>query len=231
MPPHSVYNHDENSFSDDEERTNNDDTVFHTKVQPKLVRTRSPSFQTISTSSSSIVQQQGQYQFIPKASSAMSIRSKLMNRLGISSKIDELNRLPQSTKDPTSVVTNGNLCSFDESLKADYGKTDINIITNKINTPVSGINSYNNKKKNIVCFNTSVKVYPIPKHNAYSKRIKYELWTHPMELQQNVARNSLEFASENWDWKQVANDNDMIIYNGERIHPIHFIMQQKNDEE
>jgi len=42
-------------------------------------------------------------------------------------------------------------------------------------------------------------------------------------MQENAARNCYEFASENWDWKQAVEDEGMVQYGGERIHPIHFM--------
>jgi hypothetical protein len=31
----------------------------------------------------------------------------------------------------------------------------------------------------------------------------------------------LEFASEGWDWRNVAGDEDMLHIDGELVHPIH----------
>jgi hypothetical protein len=83
-------------------------------------------------------------------------------------------------------------------------------------------NNINNNNNKAVTFHTSVTVHPIPKHTAYSNRIRETIWTNPMEMQVSAARNCFEFAAENWDWKQVADDQDMVYYQGERVHPIHF---------
>jgi hypothetical protein len=77
-----------------------------------------------------------------------------------------------------------------------------------------------------VRFDLAVKVHTIPNRIEYSDRIRATLWTDPIEMQQNAARNTIEYAAEGWDWTQVADDSDMIIMNnGERIHPVHFIHQ------
>uniref|UniRef100_A0A7S3LF57 Uncharacterized protein n=1 Tax=Amphora coffeiformis TaxID=265554 RepID=A0A7S3LF57_9STRA len=73
-----------------------------------------------------------------------------------------------------------------------------------------------------VSFSPSVTVHPIPKHSAYSQRIRQTIWTAPSEMQENAARNCIEFAAENWDWRQVAEDQDMVLYQGELVHPVHF---------
>jgi hypothetical protein len=78
------------------------------------------------------------------------------------------------------------------------------------------------EKDRAVSFASSVTVHPIPKHSAYSNRVRETIWTNPMEMQESAARNCLEFAAENWDWRQVAEDHDMVRYHGEKIHPIHF---------
>jgi hypothetical protein len=60
--------------------------------------------------------------------------------------------------------------------------------------------------------------------NEYSTRIRKQLWSDRTEIQRNASRNSYEFAAENWDWRQVAEDKDMIqAVTGELIHPIHYI--------
>ena len=50
------------------------------------------------------------------------------------------------------------------------------------------------------------------------------MWYSAHELHQNATRNAIEFASEGFNWRQVADDEHMIhVPSGERIHPIHFI--------
>jgi hypothetical protein len=54
--------------------------------------------------------------------------------------------------------------------------------------------------------------------------MKLLLWQSPSEMQENVARNCFEFASEEWDWQKVRLDEDMVeIEGGELIHPVHFM--------
>ena len=73
-----------------------------------------------------------------------------------------------------------------------------------------------------VRFAPTVQVHPIPKHSAFSRRIRETVWTSSQEMEENVARNCIEFAAEDWDWQQVLEDQDMIVYHGELVHPIHF---------
>jgi len=83
-----------------------------------------------------------------------------------------------------------------------------------------------------------VAVRPIPSHKVYSDRIKSTVWSSAWELEENVARNSLEFSFENWDPDQVLDeDTGLLYYRGELIHPIHFgqmpaeaEQQQQQDE-
>lgn len=92
-------------------------------------------------------------------------------------------------------------------------------------------NSYSNKKarheprrkKKSVSIHKSVSVVPIPSRLDYSDRVRERLWTAGSEIQKNAARNTIEFCSESWDWKNVLEDEHMFIHqaNGERVHPIH----------
>jgi hypothetical protein len=47
------------------------------------------------------------------------------------------------------------------------------------------------------------------------------------ELEANAARNIIEFAAENWDWRQVYEESDMVILQGqeEPVHPVHFMKE------
>jgi len=73
-----------------------------------------------------------------------------------------------------------------------------------------------------VSFDREVIVHPIPSFRAYSDRIRCHLWSSPSEMQENAARNCYEYACEGWDWHNVVEDEMMINYEGEKIHPSHF---------
>ena len=48
----------------------------------------------------------------------------------------------------------------------------------------------------------------------------------PQELQLNAARNVLEFAAENWDWRQATEEKDMVIVDDHTlVHPVHLHRQ------
>jgi hypothetical protein len=148
----------------------------------------------------------------PKAASASYIRSRFLNRLGISEAARvHMEEAPRRT---SSRPRSG---SFSEALKADYGKTDDTISSS--HTSATSFDSSTSRK---LSFDCAVTVHPIPARSRYSGRIRAAMWTPPAELHQNIARNSYEYAAEGWDWRQVADDEDMVVYAGERIHPIHF---------
>jgi hypothetical protein len=52
------------------------------------------------------------------------------------------------------------------------------------------------KTKKSLSFNEDVKVVPIPMRMEYSSRVKSRLWSSAQEIQDNAARNALEFAAE-----------------------------------
>lgn len=58
----------------------------------------------------------------------------------------------------------------------------------------------------------------------YSCLVKERLWSSSSDLYQNAVRNSIEFAAEGWNWRTVADDDQMIQSPfGDRIHPIHLM--------
>ena len=127
------------------------------------------------------------------------------------------------------VVKQGEEDAFLVALKADHGKPDRSLESSKaigsLATSPGEVDSVLEKRANrgTVCFEAAVKVHPIPARSDYSNRMRSVLWTPNMEIQQNAARNSLEFAAEEWDVSKVVDDEHMVLYGGERVHPIHFV--------
>jgi hypothetical protein len=78
-------------------------------------------------------------------------------------------------------------------------------------------------KRRSVTLHKSVSVIPIPSRCSYSPTVREKIWTSSAELCTNAARNSVEFASEGWDWRKVIEDEHMLLHqaSGELIHPIH----------
>lgn len=79
-----------------------------------------------------------------------------------------------------------------------------------------------NQKKR-VSVNKVVTVVPIPSRTEYSFETRQQIWSTSAELYANAARNTVEFASEGWNWRNVLEEDQMLVHknNGEFIHPIH----------
>ena len=167
----------------------------------------------------------GKFRRLHERSDSGQIRSKLLLKLGI----EKAGMTSGIATEASRVVQQGHEDAFNEALKGDYGRPDQSLERSKhaidtlATSPGSdGIIQKHTKRGN-VCFDASVKVHPIPARSDYSKRMRSVMWVSPTEIQQNAARNSLEFAAEDWDVSKVVDDEDMIIYGGERVHPVHFI--------
>jgi hypothetical protein len=80
------------------------------------------------------------------------------------------------------------------------------------------------KQRRRLNFNETVKVVPIPMRNEYSNRVRTRLWSNALEIHENAARNTIEFAAEGWDWRTVLEDESMYVCvaTGELIHPCHY---------
>lgn len=155
------------------------------------------------------------------------IRSKLLMKLGI--ELGTLNGANASTE-ASRVVQRGQEDAFYVALKRDHGQLDRSIENSK--RPIETLSTMPGndriveksikRERRAICFDASVKVHPIPARSDYSNRMKAVMWVSSNEIQQNAARNSLEFAAEEWDVSKVVNDEDMILYGGELVHPVHF---------
>lgn len=160
------------------------------------------------------------------------IRSKLLLKLGIEKGYTRGNTT--TSTEASRVVQQGQDDAFTVALKYDYGQIDDKIekskhpITTLATSPGNNHIIEKNTKRDHVCFDASVTVHPIPARSDYSKRMRSVMWVSSTEIQQNAARNSLEFAAEEWDVSKVVDDEDMIVYCGERIHPIHFIQMESD---
>ena len=163
---------------------------------------------------------------VAPAPSAARVRSRFLNRLGISPPPKSLLCCQNSTvKNSCSRSRDAQDESFQISLNDDDDETKAPFPfglfrhSSSLSTVASTDSSSQEKS---VSFAPSVTVHPIPKHTAYSSRIRETIWTNPTEMQESAARNCIEFAAENWDWRQVAEDQDMVYYHGEFVHPVHF---------
>ena len=83
--------------------------------------------------------------------------------------------------------------------------------------------SSSSTRKTKIAFSNEVSVLPIPMRNEYSSRIKSRLWNGRLETHENIARNTLEFAAEGWNWRTVTEDDGMYVcsVSGALIHPVH----------
>lgn len=59
-------------------------------------------------------------------------------------------------------------------------------------------NRKSSKPERRLNFNETVEVVPIPMRNEYSNRVKSRLWSNAIEIHENAARNTIEFASEGY---------------------------------
>ena len=62
-----------------------------------------------------------------------------------------------------------------------------------------------------VTFQKMVEVYLIPHKNMFSNQVRRSLWNDPEDIYRNALRNSVEFAAENFDWRQAVQDENFLV--------------------
>lgn len=163
-----------------------------------------------------------------KPSSSQKVRSKFFNMLGIESPPQTSGKNLSSssvssgyTQKVSHPRTQG-IVNFQEALKYKDNEDSI-LLFQRRRQRNKQASSPNNKKKRI-SFNNSVNVVPIPRRDEYSTRISSRMWSNAAEINENAARNSVEFAAEGWDWRTATEDDKMYVccITGDLIHPVHY---------
>mmetsp|Transcript_15206 Transcript_15206/g.19842 ORF Transcript_15206/g.19842 Transcript_15206/m.19842 type:complete len:360 (+) Transcript_15206:559-1638(+) len=87
-------------------------------------------------------------------------------------------------------------------------------------------NNLQKRQRRRVSLVRAVSVVPIPSRTEYPDAVRSAIWSSPVEMYQNAARNSIEFAAEGWNWRTVYDDDTMCLNseNGELVHPIHYYL-------
>eukprot|EP00903_Cladosiphon_okamuranus_P005503 g5484.t1 len=72
----------------------------------------------------------------------------------------------------------------------------------------------------------------VPVHSEYSDRVRRSYWNSAGEIREMVYRNMLEFDAEEYNWRNVAEEEDMYFCEetGEYIHPTFFNAQEEARE-
>ena len=156
----------------------------------------------------------------PPVCTADDIRLRFLNRLGFQQlappSFPRGQKVPPSHRNISTEPLKDTAATDDSSADATESSTSC----------LSSSSSSLRSKSRSVSFDDSVTVRPIPRHDAYPSNIKHLIWADPHEIYENATRNSIEFAAENFDWQQAAEEEDMIMAeNGELVHPIHYLRQ------
>ena len=88
-----------------------------------------------------------------------------------------------------------------------------------------------------VCFQEEVTVVEIPCRNDYDEETRESIWSSDEEIKRNKKRNMHEFVNETYyspkhktrSWWICREEEDMVVYNGELIHPCTFLKLTGSD--
>ena len=133
---------------------------------------------------------------------------------------------PQPVQEQQSTITADNDANRDDTdsfMPSSVASTEASSTASSNSDESSISTSSTTKRRPILTFHEEVTIVPIPKREEYSNRIRDRLWVNAQELQSQAARNTMEFAAEGWDWRNVAEDEQMYVcaVTGEKVHPVH----------
>ena len=165
-------------------------------------------------------------------------------------KAEQQNMSPTSSTDPSTAITSASLKKISSqssanSLPSLFNSSDGSSLRSSPQLSASYSSTTSNKKtkfnrknsrKGRVSLHKSVSVIPIPSRCEYSSLVRKRIWSSNAELCANAARNTVEFASEGWNWRNVIEDEGMLLHraSGELIHPIHVenaLLSQPGEDE
>eukprot|EP00978_Attheya_sp_CCMP212_P006523 scaffold15048_cov55-Attheya_sp.AAC.1 len=202
--------------------------VLQKKIDPTIVNCTNSKNCVRQTSRSKNNNKQASKKTLKLSGSSTQIRMRFFQRIGVDCSSKQIINRAHKTSQQLRFSTLSNPCIVSEPLNDDYNWQEDemgSLASTSCSSSTSSPSSQQQGNRRTVSFEESVSVLAIPKHDAYSDRIKSSLWTPKYERQANESRNAIEFASENWDWRRVAEDQDMLICieTGELIHPVHYI--------
>jgi len=143
-----------------------------------------------------------------KPSTNQQVRSKFFNMIGIDAKSPSTQTPLQSdnagsTSDGQPPIVDKdwvnprlkNVARRQESLKYDRVADQVYSPKRRKTTEDDEDEKVKKSRKRLG-FNETVDVVPIPMRNEYSNRVQSRLWSNAVEIHENAARNTLEFAAE-----------------------------------
>ncbi|KAL7581172.1 hypothetical protein ACA910_005961 [Epithemia clementina (nom. ined.)] len=77
------------------------------------------------------------------------------------------------------------------------------------------------EQKRKVGFSSTVSIFSIPSRKDYPKQVRSAVWSDKREISEMTARNLVEFAAEGWDWRNATEEENMLVLDGETVHPVH----------
>ena len=181
---------------------------------------------TLTTSVSQQQQQQSKMNPSFKRSrdqAAMRIRSRYLHRLGV---CDSSSASSSASLDDSFSVTSTDLSIGSperKHMRRRSRSNEIEFLSLKGSEPSVPSKSNHKAKSPSVSFEDFVVVHPIPNIDAYTEEMKSAIWTNSEQMEQEVMRNYLEFASEGMNWQDTLEEEDFFEYNNELIHPVHIL--------
>lgn len=163
------------------------------------------------------------------------IRRRLLHRLGISASANRAGLVTSSS------VPYDQTSRFPASVRRQplsqqrpvEPSTNDPIATNKYQVPLKfdSTSKSNRERRSVVRWSTDVSVVEIPSHQDYDETTRRQIWTSLSEIAEEAERNRMEFITDGCDYLKATEENRMINWQGELVHPATYWILYEQDQQ
>ena len=121
------------------------------------------------------------------------------------------------------IIMPNDILDDDVSVPSSFSPPSTKLPKRKANVDYRELSHRCEIQRNSVRFHSKVLVMRIPSRSQYTESMKRNMWCSLSGIARSAQRNTIEFTSEGWDWRNAVEEDSMYVHpkTGQYIHPVH----------